>query len=283
MQNRAIRTPLPVSYDSFQEIFRAQPDRLYWFTHCPHLRPIQDLHHHDAVEVGYCSSGAGIFLIDGAVCSFSAPCVTVLYPGQLHKARSLGEQRSQWMFITFREEAVLPPRPGRFFGLPVSPYCPDGKPQPGTGAGAIGKRGGSGAGRGPGGKRGVRPGAAGRPPHPPQTTDGGAGAFPLLRRAGGPAGGSSPVPGAAPSGDGISQRRLCSGVDGGRSGGPFLCQPHHPGANGSGERWVFPRFTIFTGCVSPPLALCCGEPAGRCWILLWRWAIVPLPASTAIF
>lgn len=111
MQNRAIRTPLSVSYDSFQEIFRAQPDRLYWFTHCPHLRPIQDLHHHDAVEVGYCSSGAGIFLIDGAVCSFSAPCVTVLYPGQLHKARSLGEQRSQWMFITFREEAVLPPRP----------------------------------------------------------------------------------------------------------------------------------------------------------------------------
>ena len=118
MQNRAIRTPLPVSYDSFQEIFRAQPDRLYWFTHCPHLRPIQDLHHHDAVEVGYCSSGAGIFLIDGAVCSFSAPCVTVLYPGQLHKARSLGEQRSQWMFITFREEAVLPPRPAVSSGFP---------------------------------------------------------------------------------------------------------------------------------------------------------------------
>ena len=118
MQNRAIRTPLSVSYDSFQEIFRAQPDRLYWFTHCPHLRPIQDLHHHDAVEVGYCSSGAGIFLIDGAVCSFSAPCVTVLYPGQLHKARSLGEQRSQWMFITFREEAVLPPRPAVSSGFP---------------------------------------------------------------------------------------------------------------------------------------------------------------------
>lgn len=73
MQNRAIRTPLSVSYDSFQEIFRARPDRLYWFTHCPHLRPIQDLHHHDAVEVGYCSSGAGIFLIERGRLLFFRP------------------------------------------------------------------------------------------------------------------------------------------------------------------------------------------------------------------
>lgn len=112
MQNRAIYAHLPVSYDSFQEIFRRQPDRLVWFTHSPDLHTIQDLHHHDAVEVGYCSSGAGIFLIDGEVAPFSAPCVTVLYPGQLHKACSLGEQRSQWLFITFREEAVLPLRRG---------------------------------------------------------------------------------------------------------------------------------------------------------------------------
>lgn len=90
------------------------------------------------------------------------------------------------------------------------------------------------------------------------------------------------MPGAAPSGDGISQRAYAQELTVEDLAARFYVNPTTL-RKWFRERWVFPRFTIFTGCVSPPLALCCGEPAGRCWILLWRWAIVPLPASTAIF
>ena len=75
--------------------------------HQPECQPIESLHHHDGVEVGYCESGSGVFFIDGQNLP-SPPCVTVLYPGQLHKAYSTGTEKSRWVFITFRPEAVFP-------------------------------------------------------------------------------------------------------------------------------------------------------------------------------
>ena len=111
MQKRAENhadTGYPVEYSSFEKLFQEDPGRLVIEYHQPDSRPIESLHHHDGVEVGYCESGSGVFFIDGQNLPFSAPCVTVLYPGQLHKAYSTGEEKSRWVFVTFRPEAVFP-------------------------------------------------------------------------------------------------------------------------------------------------------------------------------
>ena len=111
MQKRAknyVDMGYPVEYSSFEKLFQEDPGRLVIEYHQPECQPIESLHHHDGVEVGYCESGSGVFFIDGQNLPFSAPCVTVLYPGQLHKAYSTGTEKGRWVFITFRPEAVFP-------------------------------------------------------------------------------------------------------------------------------------------------------------------------------
>lgn len=107
MQNRALSDAYRIEYAPFEDIFRRRPRFIHWGPHQPLPGAIQGLHHHDALEVGYCREGAGIFIIDGEVLPFSAPCATVLYPGQLHKACSMGEPASRWLFITFRPEGIF--------------------------------------------------------------------------------------------------------------------------------------------------------------------------------
>jgi AraC-like DNA-binding protein len=107
MQKRVYSDEYPIVYDSFQEVFNHEPIRLLWSYNYPDRDPIEDLHHHDAIEVGYCFSGTGIFIIDGESVPFSAPCATVLYPGQFHKACSTGDVTSRWLFVTFRAEGVF--------------------------------------------------------------------------------------------------------------------------------------------------------------------------------
>lgn len=81
MQNRAISDAYRIEYAPFEDLFRDQPRLIHWAVNQPLPGAIQDLHHHDALEVGYCREGAGIFIIDGEVLPFSAPCATVIYPG----------------------------------------------------------------------------------------------------------------------------------------------------------------------------------------------------------
>ena len=108
-----------VQYSSFAETFAKQPDMiLYDHTLVP-TGPIDGLHHHDAVEVGLCLSGSGVFFVDGEMLPFSAPCVSILYPGQLHKARATVPEGSLWLFVTFRGESVFPPFSGGFSRLPL--------------------------------------------------------------------------------------------------------------------------------------------------------------------
>ena len=108
MQKRAFPGDYPIQYDSFEKEFDRQPSRLIWGYTQPERNSITYLHHHDAVEVGYCFSGTGIFLIDGESLPFSAPCATVIYPGQIHIACSTGDIPSRWLFVTFRAEGVFP-------------------------------------------------------------------------------------------------------------------------------------------------------------------------------
>lgn len=68
------------------------------FTYYPELEP-QALHYHDFLELGYCEWGSGLFYVDGQVIPFSGPCCSIIYPGQIHIAQSIGEEKSLWHFI----------------------------------------------------------------------------------------------------------------------------------------------------------------------------------------
>lgn len=92
----------PVENASFVEFFRENRWKIHMDSHMPPLHFIEAIHHHDAMELGLCLEGSGVFWIDGIEYSFSAPCISLIYPGQLHKAYSIGDAPSQWIFITFQ-------------------------------------------------------------------------------------------------------------------------------------------------------------------------------------
>ncbi len=108
MQKSVIGDKLTIDYASFDQFFRVDGGRVHHGYHCPPLQSIRDLHHHDALELGYCFEGSGVFWIDGLQIPFTAPCASLIYPGQLHKACSTGLRPSRWIFITIRPEKTLP-------------------------------------------------------------------------------------------------------------------------------------------------------------------------------
>ena len=76
MQKRAknyVDMGYPVEYSSFEKLFQEDPGRLVIEYHQPECQPIESLHHHDGVEVGYCESGSGVFFIDGQNLPFLRP------------------------------------------------------------------------------------------------------------------------------------------------------------------------------------------------------------------
>lgn len=127
MQKRAefVRNHLlSVQFDPFAQLLRGKADALVYDYTLVRDGPIDGLHHHDAVEVGYCICGTGVFWVDGEMLPFSAPCVSVLYPGQLHKARATCPEGSQWVFVTFRAESLFSPISQGFELLPAEQADP---------------------------------------------------------------------------------------------------------------------------------------------------------------
>lgn len=93
------------SLDGSQECLLAEGVHLA--AHSPGAAAITELHVHDGLEFGFCRRGAGIFIVDGEVFSFCAPCASILLPGQIHRARSIGSG-SQWEFLTLAPWLKLP-------------------------------------------------------------------------------------------------------------------------------------------------------------------------------
>lgn len=108
MQKRVTDDNLTIDYVSFDRFFREDGGRVHYGYHCPPLQSIHDLHHHDALELGYCFEGSGVFWIDGEQLPFTAPCASLIFPGQLHKACSTGAEPSRWMFVTIRPPEGTP-------------------------------------------------------------------------------------------------------------------------------------------------------------------------------
>jgi AraC-like DNA-binding protein len=68
------------------------------FCYYPENNP-PSLHYHNFLELGYCEHGSGIFIIDGKPVSFSGRCTSIIYPGQVHIAKSTSEGKSYWHFL----------------------------------------------------------------------------------------------------------------------------------------------------------------------------------------
>lgn len=68
------------------------------FTYYPSETP-ESFHYHDALELGYCEWGTGLFNVNGEATTFCGKCASVIYPGQVHIAQSLNEEKSLWHFI----------------------------------------------------------------------------------------------------------------------------------------------------------------------------------------
>jgi AraC-like DNA-binding protein len=61
--------------------------------------PITALHLHDHLEIGYCHSGSGIFVIENKVFSYRAGDVTVVNEHEVHLAQSTAGSLSDWSFV----------------------------------------------------------------------------------------------------------------------------------------------------------------------------------------
>jgi AraC-like DNA-binding protein len=57
------------------------------------------LHVHDCLELGYCVTGSGVFIIEGKVLPFRAGDVSVITSREAHFARSAAGLRSHWRWL----------------------------------------------------------------------------------------------------------------------------------------------------------------------------------------
>lgn len=76
-------------------------------THSPSSNPINNIHFHDSIEIGYCYEGNGIFYVDGKLFSFSTGDVSLILKSQLHIAQSDRTHISKWRFIQIVPELLL--------------------------------------------------------------------------------------------------------------------------------------------------------------------------------
>lgn len=99
MQNQSILSPRPVVAYPFR-LSREKPIDDSIVRQSPGPGDLESLHYHNAFELGYCYSGSGLFLIDGEIVPFQAPCAVMIYQGQLHKAQSSASHPSEWVFLS---------------------------------------------------------------------------------------------------------------------------------------------------------------------------------------
>lgn len=71
-------------------------------------RPITFLHVHDCLELGYCHSGNGVFVVGEKVLPFSEGDVSFINHTEVHLARSAPGTRSKWTWIYLDPVRLIP-------------------------------------------------------------------------------------------------------------------------------------------------------------------------------
>jgi len=75
------------------------PVRLLPGEHRPQTEPLTYLHTHNALELGYCLEGAGVYAVEEKVLPFEAGDVSVIDETEVHLARSAAATGSRWRYI----------------------------------------------------------------------------------------------------------------------------------------------------------------------------------------
>ncbi len=76
-------------------------------------KPITSLHLHDCLELGYCYEGAGIFVVEEKVFTFSAGDVSIINDRERHLAQSLPGTTSRWTFLSLDPAGLVDQGPDR--------------------------------------------------------------------------------------------------------------------------------------------------------------------------
>lgn len=93
------RTFVPSRFDPTFPIFS--------YNHIQEDGAIIALHAHDGLELGYCYSGSGIFVVEDKVLPFTAGDVAVINHREMHLARSARGTVSEWNFIHLDPVSLL--------------------------------------------------------------------------------------------------------------------------------------------------------------------------------
>jgi AraC-like DNA-binding protein len=76
-------------------------------THVPESSPLTYLHSHDALEIGCCYEGSGIFVVEDKTLPFSKGDVSVIFRNEFHLAQSHAANPSHWVFLTLDPVRLL--------------------------------------------------------------------------------------------------------------------------------------------------------------------------------
>lgn len=66
------------------------------------------MHTHNFLELGWCTSGSGVFNIGSKIATYSAPAVSVIFAGQPHSAQSNPGLRAEWHFLYLDAALAMP-------------------------------------------------------------------------------------------------------------------------------------------------------------------------------
>lgn len=73
-------------------------------------QPITQLHQHNCLEIGFCHTGSGIFVIEDKVFHFQAGDISVINQREMHLAQSTKGTSSNWTFISLDPLKLLEAR-----------------------------------------------------------------------------------------------------------------------------------------------------------------------------
>jgi len=88
-----------------------------------HDEPITYLHLHDVLEIGYCHSGSGVFVVEDKVLPFEGGDVSIINDKELHLAQSTKGTISEWTWIMLDPVRLLGAHVGETAGLSTAPLC----------------------------------------------------------------------------------------------------------------------------------------------------------------
>jgi len=91
----------PISLDPRRPIGGGEP-------HVQQDQPITWLHVHDCLELGYCFSGSGVFMVGEKILPFRAGDVSIINHTEPHLARSAPGTASQWTWIYLDPLRLMP-------------------------------------------------------------------------------------------------------------------------------------------------------------------------------